>query len=193
MIFLAVLILFIIPVQAQKLKFDSTLRSDKVGYRIMCNNKSPESNIVSITPIGFVGNNTRTMDFMITGRIVKAAIDDFNGDGYPDLIFYSYDEKDRAQVYSLASSENKSCVPIFMTDIYADPKLRQGYQGHDEFSIMEGFLIRKFPLYKITDSTTKKMEVIGKRVIQYKAVGDKTNPDRPSFSFKIFKTFDIKE
>jgi hypothetical protein len=159
----------------------------------MCNNKSPESNIVSITPIGFVGNNTRTMDFMITGRIVKAAIDDFNGDGYPDLIFYSYDEKDRGQVYSLASSENKSCVPIFMTDIYADPKLRQGYQGHDSFSIMEGFLIRKFPLYKITDSVAKKMEVFGNRIIQYKAVGDKTNPDRPSFTFKIFKTYDIKE
>ena len=178
--------------QAQVRKFDTTVLSDKVGYRIICNNKKPDNNQVSITAVGFT-NFSRSMDFIIIGRIVKAQIDDFNGDGYPDLIFYSYDEKDRAQVYSIASAENKSCVPILMPDIYEDSKLRDGYKGHDEFSILEGFVSRKFPIYKIIDSTSKELQVVGKRVIQYRVIEDKSNPDRPMFKFKVMKWYDMKQ
>ena len=188
-IFLSILL---VNANAQKTKFDTTVKSDKVGYRIVCNNKNPDYNTVSVIPIGFI-NYSRSMDFMIIGKVVKAEIDDFNSDGYPDVIFYSYDEKNRATVYSLASAENKSCVPIIMPDIYQDPKLRDGYQGHDEFSIIEGFLSRKFPIYKIIDSTSKIPQIVGKRIIQYKTVEDKTNPERPLFKFTVLKSIDIKQ
>jgi hypothetical protein len=176
---------------SQKTKFDTTVRWDKIAYKVSCNNKNPDKNIVSISTYGFTGEGRNNIAFEINGKVVKAAIDDFNSDGYPDLIFYSYDMKDRAQVYALASSENKYCIPIFMNDIYGDSKIREGYQGHDEFTVMDGLLSRKFPVYKM-DSTSKEIKIVSNRIVQYKVDTDKTNPDRPVMRFKVLRSYEIK-
>ena len=176
---------------AQTKKFDSTLKMGDVGYRIICSNKKPNDNSVTIKPIGFK-NYSQDLSFPIVGLLNKAMIDDYTDDGYPDLFFYSFDDKDRAQTYSLASVANKSCAPIYMPDVYTDPKLRDGYQGHDEFTSMGGFLIRKFPVYQ-TDTTTKNSSVIATRVIEYKAKSNTSNPDNPTYKFEVFKSYDVKQ
>ena len=79
-----------------------------------------------------------------------------------------------------------------MPDVYIDSKLRDGYQGHDEFSSMGGFLIRKFPVYQ-TDSTTKDTSVIATRVIEYKAKSNTSNPENPTYKFEVFKSYDVKQ
>jgi len=178
---------------AQTKKFDSTLKMGDVGYRIICSNKKTDNNSVSIKPIGFK-NYSQDLNFPIIGLLNKALIDDYNNDGYPDLFFYSFDDKDRAQAYCLASVTNTSCAPIYMPDIYTDPKLREGYRGHDTFTSMGGFIIRKFPVYQ-TDSTTKNTFAVATRVIEYKA---KTNasasdPEHPSYKFEVFKSYDVKQ
>ena len=176
---------------AQTKKFDTTVKLGDVGYRIIYNNKKHDNNSVSITPIGFK-DYSRDFSFPIVGLLKKAMIDDYNNDGYPDLFFYSFDEKNRAQTYSLASVANKSCAPIYMPDVYVDPKLRDGYQGYDEFSSMGGFIIRKFPVYK-TDSTTNTTSIIAQRVVEYKAKASTSNPDNPSYKFEVFKSYDVKQ
>ncbi len=178
--------------QAQTKKFDTTIKMGDVGYKITCNNKKPDNNSVSILPIGFK-DFSQNLTFPITGVLKKAMIDDYNNDGYPDLFFYSFDEKDRAQAYALASMANKSCSAMYMPDVYNDPKLRDGYQGHDEFSSMGGFIIRKFPVYKITDSAANTTSITGERVIEYKAKINSSNTDNPTYKFEIFKTYDVKK
>jgi hypothetical protein len=176
---------------AQNKKFDSTLKMGDVGYRIICNNKKLDDNSVSIKPIGFK-NYSQNLEFRITGILNKAMIDDYNNDGYPDLFFYSFDEKNRAQPYCLASVTNTSCAPVYMPDVYTDPKLREGYQGHDTFTSMGGFLIRKFPVYQ-TDSIAKNPTVIATRVVEYKAKANTSNSGNPSYKFEVFKSYDIKQ
>ena len=178
---------------AQTKKFDTTVKMGDVGYKVICSNKKPDNNSVSITPIGFK-DYSHDLNFPIVGLLKKAMIDDYNNDGYPDLFFYSFDEKDRAQTYSLASVQNKSCAPMYLPDVYIDPKLREGYQGHDEFSSMGGFLIRKFPVYQ-TDSTTKNTSVVATRVIEYKAKSNSSASDseHPSYKFEVFKSYDVKQ
>jgi len=177
--------------QAQAKKFDTTVKMGDVGYRIIYNNKKHDNNSVSITPIGFK-DYSRDLEFPIVGLLKKAMIDDYNNDGYPDLFFYSFDEKDRAQTYALASVANKSCAPMYMPDVYIDPKLRDGYQGKDEFTSMGGFIIRKFPVYK-TDSVTNTTSVTAERVIEYKAKTNASNPNNPNYKFEVFKSYDIKQ
>ena len=176
---------------SQNKKFDTTIKMGDVGYRIASSNKKSDNNSVSITPIGFK-NFSQNLNFPINGILKKALIDDYNDDGSPDLFFYSYDEKDRAQTYALASVANKSCAAIYMPDVYVDPKLRDGYQGHDEFTAMGGFLIRKFPVYT-TDSTSNTSSVTGERVIEYKAKSSGSNPENPSYKFEVFKSYDVKQ
>ncbi len=176
---------------AQTKKFDSTLKMGDVGYRVTCYNKKIENNAVTIRPIGFK-DYSKPFDIPVIGVFEKALIDDFNDDGFPDLVFYSFDDKDRAQIYAIASVSNKSCSPIYVPDIYIEPTIRNGYEGHDELTSMGGFLIRKFPVYQ-TDSTTKNTSVIGTRVIEYKAKSNMSNPDNPTFKFEVFKSYDMKQ
>jgi hypothetical protein len=70
--------------------------------------------------------------------------------------------------------------------------LREGYQGHDVFTSMGGFIIRKFPVYQ-TDSTAKNTSVIATRVIEYKAKANTSTPDHPTYKFEVFKSYDVKQ
>ena len=187
-IFLSVIFfLFIVNVHAQK--FDTTVLINKIGYRVVCSNKDADNNTVVVTPVNF-NNSAQTMQYILQGKVKKASIDDFNGDGFPDLIFYAYDARNIVKVYALISSENKSCLPVYIKDIYDNPKLRQGYYGHDEFSIIEGLLYRTFPLYKITDTATNAMQIVGKRIIEYKATFDN---EKSIYNFNVINTYDIKQ
>ena len=70
------------------------------------------------------------------------------------------------------SGNDGSLVPIRYNDIYSDPKLREGYKGHDEFSIVIGLLQQSFPVYKAGDTDTP---TGGTRVIQYKIKNEAGN------------------
>lgn len=175
-------------IYSQSRKIDTTLKIGNVGYRLVCNNKKADKNEASLKPIGFEGG-AREMGFYVKGRIDHAEIDDFNNDGFPDLIFFSYggnNPNDYVNIYTIASAENKSFVPIFFPDILDDAKLREGYKGHDEFSLMEGTILRSFPVYKLTDAIDKPTG--GKRVVQYKIFSIEGG-----YKFKVLRTYELKQ
>ncbi|MGC8751294.1 FG-GAP repeat protein [Hydrotalea sp.] len=162
---------------AQGVKFDSTVLYGKVGYRVRCNNKDANNNLASIKLIGFSG--ARDPEFFVKGVIKQIAIDDFNNDGYPDLMINVYNgpNEQYGNVITLISSENKSISVAGFPDILNDPKLRVGYKGNDHFQIMQGLLMRSYPLYSSNDSTATYTGK--KRFIQYQLV--KEEGDRMSF------------
>ena len=41
---------------------------------------------------------------------------------------------------------------IYLPPLDEDPKLAEGYMGHDEFAVVENTLVRRFPLYRAGDS-----------------------------------------
>jgi len=181
-----VLLFFAITVPAQSKRFDSTITIDKIGYRVQCNNKSDDDNYVTVLPVGFKIDQ-RNVDFNIKGKVAKIAIDDLNDDGYLDLAIFIYGgaNGDIGTVIGISSVTNKSLVPIFLPDIYTDPKIRDGYKGHDEFSLMVGTLMRKFPLYLPNDAPDKPTG--GKRTIQYKVMSEQGR-----LMFKVIRMFDTK-
>ena len=165
-------------------KFDTTFYIGKPGYRVYCNNKNEDKNEISIKPRGFENASSATdMAFYIKGRVGKAEIEDVNNDGFPDLLIYVYNGV-KGTVIGIASKENKSCVPIFFPDILDDEKLRTGYKGYDEFYLVEGSLMRRFPIYKATDTDTA---TGGKRVVQYQVI-----PYETGYKFKVLRSYETK-
>jgi hypothetical protein len=178
-----------LKLEAQFKKYDSTLKVAKAGYRVYCNNKSPEKNTVTLTPVGFE-KEAREVSFEIKGRIKSAETDDLNNDGFPDLVMYIYTgvESNFGKVIGIYSEKNESIGPISFPDILDDPKLRTGYRGFDEFSLMEGNLMRRFPIYKQVDST--KYEPTGMmRQLQYKVMPGENGAQK----FKVLRTFEFKK
>jgi len=172
---------------AQVSKIDSTLKMGKVGYKVTCNNKSKDQNEVKVKPIGF-DSEAREMNFYIKGRITKAEIDDLNNDGFPDLIFYVFsgENGEYGTAFAFASQENKSMSPFVLPDVMLDGKLKDGYKGHDEFILLEGKLMRQFPLYKEGDDKNKPSG--GKRFVQYSV----QPTEKGGFQFKVARTYDVK-
>ena len=166
-------------------KMDTTVKVGKVGYHVMCKNKKIDQNELSVRPVG-MDNEAKEMDFMIRGRVTKAEIDDLNSDGYPDLVLYIYMDSSAVYgtVYAFISKANKAIVPCFLPDPVMDGQINEGYKGHDQFSLMEGYLLEKFPIYKTGDDKDKPSG--GTRAILYQCVPDEG--DR--FKFQKVRNYD---
>lgn len=174
---------------AQYRRIDTTMRVGKAGYRVFCTNKNPEKNNLSITPVGFE-SGSREVTLELKGRILATESDDLNNDGFPDLVLYVYssDVNGYGKVFGVYSDKNQGIRPIIFPDIMDDVKLSAGYKGHDEYSLVEGNLMRRFPVYQKVDSVNTAPNGI-MRQIQYRVV-----PMEPEgFKFKVLRSFEFKK
>jgi len=115
-------------------------------------------------------------------------VDDLNNDGFPDVVMYAKSSapNEKGYLYAISSEENRSFRPIAFPDITDDAKLSKGYRGHDEFSLLETTLMRKFPIYSDTDSTNQ--GPIGKRVVQYRLVNKEGR-----LTFIVLRSYEAKQ
>jgi len=127
------IVLFPTLLMAQGRRMDTTMKVGKAGFRVNCYNKSSEKNPITIYPVGF-----------------ESEVDDLNKDGFPELLLYvaSIDSLNKSSVIAISSQENKSVAPIVFPDILDDPRLRDGYKGSDKYMLLEGVLMRTYPLYE---------------------------------------------
>lgn len=134
---------------AQGRRIDTTMKVGKAGYRINCYNKSSEKNPITIYPVGFE-SEARDFSFELKGVLIGTEVDDLNKDGFPELLLYvtSSDSLNKSSVIAISSQENKSVAPIIFPDILDDPRLRDGYKGADKYMLLEGVLMRTYPLYE---------------------------------------------
>ena len=177
-----------VSAQVPARKVDTTMKVGKVGYRIICKNSSAEKNIVSITPLGF-DKDMREFSFEVKGRVTRGEVDDINRDGYPDLVFYvfSNDSIPRGSVIGITSEKNETVAPVSFPDIFDDPKLRVGYKGNDQFFLMEGILVRRFPVYPAEGAPANAQTGNLIRQIQYNVVPG----ERGGLRFKPGRSYDF--
>ena len=143
--------LAIIPtvLMAQSRRIDTTMKVGKAGYRINCFNKSSEKNPITIYPVGFE-SEARDFSFELKGVLMGTEVDDLNKDGFPELLLYvtTIDSLNKSSVIAISSQENKSVAPIVFPDILDDPRLRDSYKGADKYMLLEGVLMRTYPLFE---------------------------------------------
>jgi hypothetical protein len=134
---------------AQGRRIDTTMKVGKAGFRINCYNKSSEKNPITIYPVGFE-SEARDFSFELKGVLIGTEVDDLNKDGFPELLLFvtSSDSLNKSSVIAISSQENKSVAPIIFPDILDDPRLRDGYKGADKYMLLEGVLMRTYPLYE---------------------------------------------
>lgn len=166
-------------------KMDSTLKIGKVGYRVECRNRKVDVNQLDIRPIGF-SSEARPVSFLLRGRVARAEIDDLNGDGYPDLVLYVYTDSSGiyGTVYAFVSKGNKSIAGCTLPDPMMDGQINSGYRGHDQFSLLQGYLLEKFPIYKAGDPADKPTG--GTRAILYQLVHGGSD----EFKFQKVRNYD---
>ena len=167
------------------LKYDSTLKIGKVGYRVFCMNRSIEKNAISIRPIGFKSEG-REINLELKGKVTASEIEDLNNDGFPDLVIYITEKSGNTNLLSIASKDNETVEAIILPDITNDMQMSKGYRGEDDYKLVEGILFRKFPVYE--SDTTIKAPTNKVRQILYRVV----RGEQPGiWKYKPFKNFDL--
>jgi len=104
------------------------------------------------------------------GSISNVEIGDLNADGYPEIYVYinSAGSGSYGSLVAYASNRNKSLSEIYLPSLENNPEVSTGYMGHDKFTVGEGALLRRFPIYRDGDTNAKPTG--GIRQIQYKLV-----------------------
>jgi hypothetical protein len=168
-------------------KFDSTMKLGKVGYKVYCSNKGIDKNNLTIAPVGFE-NTARDVTFEVKGRVNKAEVDDLNRDGFPDLLVYVNIQGDKSNVniIGVSSDNNQGFRPIYFPDILDDPKVKIGYKGSDEYYLMEGTLVRRFPIYNVEDTANIRPTGMYRQVMYKVIIGD-----RGELKFKVARSYDF--
>lgn len=132
--------------------FEQTLELQGIGFKVHATNKG-SINTLTIKPKGLKLDN-KTITREINGTAVEAEVADMNADGSPEILVYTMSAGSGSYggLVGYAANHKKSLSMIFMPDIMDDKEASTGYMGHDEFSVVETRLARRFPIYRPGDT-----------------------------------------
>ncbi len=148
--------------------FDRTLKLQGISFRVQAANEGSLGQ-VRITPTGLVLDNTPVVR-EVDGHVVGAEVADLNTDGSPEIYVYvqSVGSGSAGSLVAVSANARKSLSDIALPALEAQPGATRGYQGHDDFAVVEGTLVRRFPIYREGDANAAPTG--GVRQLQYKLV-----------------------
>lgn len=148
--------------------FEHMYELDGISFSISSPNNA-STNILTIQPGGLKpANDPITVE--IDGSVTAAEIADLDNNGSPEIYVFinSAGSGSYGSVVAYAVNDGKSITPVYMAPLTDDPVNSIGYMGHDEFSIVEFMLLRRFPIYQPGDNNASPSG--GTRQLQYKLV-----------------------
>ena len=146
--------------------FDKTFSLQGISFHVVATNEG-SINQLTITPKGLKYDNS-VMTKEIDGTVTGAEIADINADGSPEIYVYvtSAGSGSYGNLVAYSANNRKSLSDIYLPPLEYDKKNSVGYMGHDEFTIIENSLARRFPVYNEGDANCCPKG--GTRQLQYK-------------------------
>jgi hypothetical protein len=139
-----------------------------VGFYLQATGGSSLSTL-TLTPIGLEAVN-ETVNLELDGNAYRAELADLDSNGWPEVYVYvsSAGSGSYGSLVAYAVNAGKSATPIYLPPLTEHAEAARGYQGHDEFRVVENRLVRRFPIYKDTDINAAPSG--GTRQLQYRLV-----------------------
>jgi len=185
-IFIVSVLLFFACQNPKKQK-DKTFKSTKDAVQLTeYKTKTGKKFIVSIdnslgASIKYVEIKTDGFEAVNTTHIIgeidpveKVFLADLDKNGYEEiyLLTRSAGSGSYGNIYGVASNKDKSATPIYVPKISKKQMekggLFEGFMGHNKFTVEDGKLLNKFPVYFKSDNNTNPTG--GKQKIEYKLI-----------------------
>ena len=145
-------ILMTVSLQANQPNFDKVLKLQGITFHVQATNEG-SLNQLTITPSGLEIVN-RVIKQEIDGSVTGVEVADINADGSPEIYVYvnSAGSGSYGSLVAYSANNKKSLSEIYLHPLEHDKKNSVGYMGHDEFTVMENSLARRFPVYNEGDA-----------------------------------------
>jgi hypothetical protein len=152
--------------------FQKTLELQGIHFDISSPNDSSLSTL-TIKPSGLKGDNS-TITQEVDGTVTGAEIADLDANGFPEIYVYvtSAGSGSYGSLAAYASNKNQSLTQIYLPPVAENAKAAKGYMGHDEFAVVEGTFVQRFPIYLDADTNAKPSGKL--RQLQYKLKSDES-------------------
>ena len=126
--------------------FDQKLELHGITFHVQSVSAEGKPQIL-LTPSGLSEVNT-PIRTPITGTITEAEISDMNADGSPEVFVYVRNPggEARGAFYAWSANRKKSLSDIHLQELPANDPAMAGHQGKDEYAVVEGSFIRRFPI-----------------------------------------------
>lgn len=150
--------------KAPEKRYEETCRGD--GFEILVSaRKQGRSWAVRLEPKG-LSMDSRIQTFEKDDPLTRVIFEDMNGDGSQELflVFTNPGSGSYGSLMAFTTNRKKSLTDIVIAE--PDAKDLEGYMGHDQFDLVEGTLVRRFPVYKKGDTAANPTG--GWRQFQYK-------------------------
>ncbi|EMS33512.1 hypothetical protein C943_04390 [Mariniradius saccharolyticus AK6] len=145
--------------QIDKTQFSKVLNLQGVGFNVSAIEKNG-TNELSIFTFGLPVEFKET--FAIENQAVQnAEVEDLNSDGSPELLVFTKENgtNGKGQVYAFSVNNKKSMSAVYLPPTEENEKINKGYQGGDEFALVETNLVQRFPIFKNGTETGKIRQV----------------------------------
>lgn len=165
--------------------FDKVLKLQGITFHVQATNEG-SLNQLTITPSGLAEVNT-VIKQEIDGSVTGVEVGDLNSDGSPEIYVYvtSAGSGGYGSLVAYSANNKKSLSKIYLPPLEEDKKASQGYMGHDQFTLIENSLGRRFPVYLKNDANCCPKG--GTRQLEYKLV-----PGEATWKLKLLKSTDLK-
>lgn len=133
--------------------FNQTLSLQGISFHVQATGEGSQQQL-TITPKGGK-RSIKPISQTVEGRVVGAEVADLNSNSLPEIYVYvqSAGSGSYGQLVAYSVVNGDQLSPIDLPELTGAPA--KGYQGHDEFSVVEGCLVRRFPIYKPADSNAR--------------------------------------
>jgi hypothetical protein len=125
-------------------KFDKSASYDKITFRVT-SPQTADGNTFTITPAGLSVSN-EPITLQADGKVTEVMAQDIDGDNSPEAAVIVESANGRRTASVFTTFAGKSFGQVHFPEP-ADKALFDGYQGGDEYEMMENTFVRRFPLH----------------------------------------------
>ncbi len=142
-------------------------------------------NTLTLMPIG-LERDEQAQTVEIDGTAYRAELADLDSNGWAEIYVYvsSAGSGSYGSLVAYAVNQGKSVSPIYLPPMEQHPGVVEGYQGHDEFRVVENRLVRRFPVYREGDTNAEPTG--GTRQLQYRL-----EPGEAGWRLEVDRTVDF--
>lgn len=155
--------------------FNRTVSLQGVSFQVQSSGDSSQQ-VLTITAEG-TRQPIAPIRLRLEGRVVGTEVADLNGNGQPEIYVFVQkgDSGSQGDLVAYALINGSRLTPITVETLSGNKASGlEGYRGNDSFQLMEGCLVRRFPVYRPGDTDARATG--GERQICYELEGGDSTP-----------------
>ncbi|AUS06599.1 hypothetical protein [Pseudotamlana carrageenivorans] len=144
------------PSQIDKTLYTKILRLQDIGFNVTAIHKGGETEL-TVNAFGLNENHGNPQVTSFKGDVVDAQVEDLDSDSSPEVVVF-IENQGKGNVIAFSTLKKSSMIPIYFPPVSENSKINEGYNGGDEFSLIETTLGQRFPVGSKTRQVSYKLK-----------------------------------